>query len=122
MNWTLSDPVSRIVVPVGIAYGSDTELAITRLLEAGRASTYSVDEPAPNVVFKGFGDSSLDFELRVFVNGREAYPRVVHDLHMRIDASFREAEIEISFPQRDLHIRSNETLQGRADAAVDQRT
>ncbi|QDV10083.1 Miniconductance mechanosensitive channel MscM precursor [Planctomycetes bacterium Poly30] len=112
INWTLSDPVSRVTAQVGIAYGSDTEKAIQLLLEAGRDCPYSVAEPAPNVVFMSFGASSLDFELRVFVTGREIKPRVLHDLHMRIDAAFRTAEIEISFPQRDLHIRSAPGLEG----------
>ena len=106
INWTLSDPVSRIVAPVGIAYGSDTERAIQLLLEVGKECPFSVAEPAPNVVFSSFGESSLDFELRVFVAGREIKPRVLHDLHMRIDAAFRAADIEIAFPQRDLHVRS----------------
>ena len=98
--------VSRIVAPVGIAYGSDTERAIQLLLEVGKECPFSVAEPAPNVVFSSFGESSLDFELRVFVAGREIKPRVLHDLHMRIDAAFRAADIEIAFPQRDLHVRS----------------
>jgi len=106
INWTLSDPVSRIVAPVGIAYGSDTERAIQLLLEVGKECPFSVAEPAPNVVFSSFGESSLDFELRIFVAGREIKPRVLHDLHMRIDAAFRAADIEIAFPQRDLHVRS----------------
>ncbi|MEM6568694.1 MAG: mechanosensitive ion channel domain-containing protein [Planctomycetota bacterium] len=117
INWTLSDPVSRVTVHVGIAYGSDTETAMKELLRAGRECTYAVEEPAPNVVFSGFGTSSLDFELRVFVSGRESYPRVVHDLHMRVDAAFREAGIEISFPQQDLHIRTAEGLEELAATA-----
>lgn len=106
INWTLSDPVSRVTLSVGVAYGSDTEKAIQLLLEAGRGSVYSVADPAPNVVFMSFGSSSLDFELRVFVTGREIKPRVVHDLHMRVDAAFREAGIEIAFPQQDVHLRT----------------
>ena len=97
INWTLSDPVSRVTAKVGIAYGSDTEKAIQLLIEAGRDCPFTVPEPAPNVVFMSFGDSCLDFELRVFVSGREIKPRVLHDLHMRIDLAFRAAEIEISF-------------------------
>ena len=118
INWTLSDPVSRVTAKVGIAYGSDTEKAIQLLLEAGRECPYSVAEPAPNVVFMSFGDSCLDFELRVFVSGREIKPRVLHDLHMRIDVAFRAAEIEISFPQRDLHLRTAPGLDGPLGAAL----
>lgn len=112
INWTLSDPVSRVTAKVGIAYGSDTEKAIQLLLDAGRDCPFSVTEPAPNVVFMSFGDSCLDFELRVFVSGREIKPRVLHDLHMRIDLAFRAAGIEISFPQRDLHLRTAPGLGG----------
>jgi potassium efflux system protein len=110
INWTLSDPVTRVVVPVGVAYGSDVELTETTLHEVGRECPYSVKDPSPNVVFLGFGPSSLDFELRVFVTGRDILPRVTHDLHKRIDAAFRRAKIEIAFPQRDLHLRSAEPL------------
>jgi len=106
INWTLTDSVTRVVVPVGIAYGSDTEAAARTLLECGRTSPFQVEEPVASVIFRSFGASSLDFELRVFVQGREVQPRVVHDLHMRIDAAFRAAKIEIAFPQRDLHLRS----------------
>ena len=106
INWTLSDPITRVVCPVGIAYGSDVDRAAKLLLECGRQSPYQVEEPGPNVVFKDFGSSSLDFELRVFVSGRDIQPRVVHDLHVRVDRAFREAGIEIAFPQRDLNVRN----------------
>jgi len=106
INWTLSDPVTRVVVPVGIAYGSDVELAEQTLLRIGRTCPLALAEPPPNAVFLGFGSSSLDFELRVFVQGREILPRVQHDLHKRIDREFRAAGIVIAFPQRDLHFKS----------------
>ncbi len=106
INWTLSDPVTRVIVPVGIAYGSDVELAESTLLRIGRESTHALSEPPPNVVFLGFGSSSLDFELRVYVTGREILPRVQHEIHKRIDKDFRLAGIVIAFPQRDLHLKS----------------
>lgn len=115
INWTLSDPVSRVAVTVGVAYGSDIERALQILLDCGRSSPYSVAEPVPNVIFKEFGASSLDLELRIFVHGREVKPRVVHDLHVRIDAAFRAAGIEIAFPQRDIHVRSVEGWPTAAD-------
>jgi len=106
INWTLSDQTTRLVIPVGIAYGSDTQRATDLLLSVARADAHVLDDPAPNVVFRAFGSSSLDFELRVYIATREVWPKVTHGLHMAIDQEFRKAGIEIAFPQRDLHIRS----------------
>jgi small-conductance mechanosensitive channel len=60
----------------------------------------------PQVLFLSFGESSLDFELRVWVLDAEDRIKVKSELHQEIDRSFREANIEIAFPQRDLHLRS----------------
>ena len=109
VNWTLSDQLLRIVVSVGIAYGSDTKLAERTLLEVARACSYVVDEPAPTVVFESFGDSCLDFELRAYIASFDDYWHARHDLRMRITDAFRAAGIEIAFPQRDLHLRSVST-------------
>ena len=106
INWTLSDRILRMVIPVGIAYGSDTELARSKLLEVAKANQAVLDEPEPVVYFMGFGDSSLSFELRVYVSSVEAFQRTRHEVHMAIDKAFREAGVEIAFPQRDVHIRS----------------
>jgi potassium efflux system protein len=106
INWTLSDNVIRAVVKVGIAYGSDTLKARDVLLRAAKEHPDVLEEPAPQVFFTQFGDSSLNFELRAFVAGFEDYIRVPDDLHQAIDQGFREAGIQIPFPQRDLHVRS----------------
>lgn len=106
VNWTLSDDVLRVVVPVGIAYGSNTDLAIKTLERIVREHPLVLDDPAPQVLFLAFGDSSLNFEVRAFLSGVASRLTVLHDLNMAIDKAFREAGIEISFPQRDLHIRS----------------
>jgi potassium efflux system protein len=105
-NWALSDPVTRLVVKVGIAYGSDTALAHRVLLETVKANPLVLDSPPPTVFFLGFGDSSLNFEVRVYV--REILNRIplLHELHMAIDRALREHKIEIPFPQRDLHLRT----------------
>jgi potassium efflux system protein len=110
VNWTLSDPVTRLVIPVGIAYGSDTALARTILLRVARENSFVQVEPTPSAIFRGFGDSTLNFELRIFIPTRDVWPQVVDDLHTRIDLEFRKSGIEIAFPQRDLHIRSAEPL------------
>jgi potassium efflux system protein len=106
INWTLSDPVLRLDIPVGIAYGSDTERAIEVLNEVAKASPRVLRNPPPHVYFLSFGDSSLSFELRVFTRGVDQRFRARHELHMSVDKAFREAGIEIAFPQRDLHLRS----------------
>jgi len=106
INWTLSDEITRIVIPVGIAYGSDTEKAHRIMTDVVISHPDVMTEPKPTVLFLGFGDSSLDFKVRAFV--REQYKRMslIHDLHMALDKALREAGIEIPFPQRDLHLRS----------------
>ncbi|QDU67792.1 mechanosensitive ion channel domain-containing protein [Engelhardtia mirabilis] len=106
INWTLTDPVTRVVVPVGIAYGSDVGKARTLLVEAAKSNKFVLDDPLPRAVFRRFGDSTLDFELRVFMANRDLWPQLIDSLHSQIDESFRKAKIEIAFPQRDLHLRS----------------
>lgn len=106
VNWTLSDPVLRVIVPVGIAYGSDTALARQLLMEVATSNSRALKDPPPQVWFMGFGDSSLNFEVRVFVMGLPELLPTTHELHEGIDAAFRRHGVEISFPQRDLHLRS----------------
>jgi len=65
-----------------------------------------LEEPVPSPIFTGFGDSSLDFELRVWIPNVDMRPRVKSDLLVYIDQRFREEKVEIPFPQRDLHLRS----------------
>ena len=111
VNWTLSNPTLRLILPVGIAYGSDTRLATRLLYEVAKTNLHVLEDPEPVVVFSEFGDSSLNFELRLYVNGLMNYRRLKHDLNMSIDDLFREHKIEIAFPQRDLHVRSVPTEQ-----------
>ena len=107
INWTLSDPITRLIIPVGIAYGSDTARARSILLRTARSNRLVVDDPAPTAIFMGFGDSTLDFELRVFIANRDFWPEVTDNLNSEIDRAFRAADIEIAFPQRDVHVRSS---------------
>ena len=106
INWTLSDPISRVVIPIGVAYGSDTTLAYSILLKTACEHPMVLGQPEPSALFKGFGDSSLDFDLRFFIPKRDVYAAVVHEINTAIDRAFREANIEIAFPQRDINIRS----------------
>jgi len=106
INWTLSDNVLRREFLVGIAYGSDTAKAERILYEVARANPLVLEEPEPKVIFKAFGDNSLEFELRVYIAGIDNYVPVWHSINCAIDQAFRKAGIEIAFPQHDLHIRS----------------
>ncbi|HJO36261.1 MAG TPA: mechanosensitive ion channel, partial [Gammaproteobacteria bacterium] len=106
INWTLSDPITRIVVPVGIAYGSDTELARQTMMKVAKAQPDVLADPPPAVLFLGFGDSALNFEVRVFVSGLGHLLPTRSALHFALDQALREVEVEIAFPQRDLHLRS----------------
>ena len=106
INWTLTDTVSRLTVSVGIAYGADTKLAEKILLETARKNPNVLDDPAPTVTFSNFGDSALQFDVRVFVPHPDYSLRTRHMLHMQIEEALVAAGIEIPFPQRDLHIRS----------------
>jgi len=105
VNWTLSDPILRVEIPVGIAYGSDTEKAKRRLIKVAEENEKVLRDPPPSALFLGFGANSLDFELRAFTTV-DTLLSVRDELNMAVDKAFREAGIEIAFPQRDIHIRS----------------
>lgn len=106
INWSLSDPILRLDFAVGVAYGSDTTLAHKTMLTVCKEHPMVLDQPEPTVFFTGFGDNSLNFDVRVFVTetNNTARTRVIHDLHMAIDKAFREQDICIAFPQRDVHL------------------
>lgn len=108
VNWTLTNPTLRLIVTVGVAYGSDTRLATQLLYRVAEENPQVLEEPEPVVIFREFGESSLDFELRLYVSGLMAFRRLKHELNLAIDDLFREHNIEIAFPQRDLHLRSVE--------------
>ncbi len=105
-NWTLSSRRVRLIIPVGVAYGSDVPLVVETLRACSKGNPLLAVTPEPQVLFLNFGESSLDFELRVWVLDVENRLNVKSELHQEIDRRFREANIEIAFPQRDLHLRS----------------
>ena len=107
-NWTFGDPRVRFRVPVGVAYGSDVEKVRELLIAVGRAHPKALQDPAPNVFFDKFGESSLDFELVVWSTEMSYRPRrFKSDLNFAIEKALREAGIEIPFPQRDVYVRSD---------------
>lgn len=108
INWTLTDTVTRVVIPLGISYDADIELAHRVISETVCAVPLVLKDPEPNVFFVGFGDSSLDFSIRVYVSEFMNRFPVTHEIHVRLLQALRSEGIEIPFPQRDLHIRSVE--------------
>jgi small-conductance mechanosensitive channel len=105
IKWTLSDPQRRVHLLVGVAYGSHAARVTEVLLEAAIAEPLVLGSPEPVVLFKGFGDSSLDFEL-LFWTLNETFLEAGSRLVTKVYAALRDAGIEIPFPQRDLHLRS----------------
>ncbi|MFL1486204.1 mechanosensitive ion channel domain-containing protein [Marinobacter sp. LN3S78] len=105
-NWTLTDPITRVIIRVGVAYGSDVDTVRDLLYDAAMKNDRVVDNPAPAVFCVGFGDSSVNFEVRAFVRDLLDIMPLSHELHSAITRSLREAGIEIPFPQRDIHIRT----------------
>jgi small-conductance mechanosensitive channel len=112
-NWTLADPVRRVSLPVGVAYGTPPQRVLDLLMGVARAHPEVLDAPQPEALFRGFGESSLDFELRIWTDGRLLY-RVQSDIAVAVYDALEQAGIAIPFPQRDLHLRSVSTEAGRA--------
>lgn len=112
INWTLSDQLRRIDVPVGVRYGTDPEHVIEVLHEAALKVDRVMEEPEPQVLFDGFGDSSLDFLVRVWISSFDEGVRMKSAVAVAVNAALRDAGIEIPFPQRDLHLRSVNELAG----------
>mgnify|MGYP002063169448 CR=1 FL=1 len=111
VNWTLSDPVTRVDVPVGIAYGSDVRRAMRLLEEAAGENENVLDDPAPSVIFETFGDNSLGLLLRCFVENADLRYPTISALNQAINDKFNAAGIVIAFPQRDLHLDTTRPLQ-----------
>lgn len=108
INWTLSSRIVRLIIPVGVAYGSDIPLVLETLKACATSNPNLMKNPEPQVLFKSFGASSLDFELRIWIRDVDDRQTTNSELHQEIDRRFREANIEIAFPQSDLHLRSVE--------------
>jgi len=104
MNWTLSSVRRRVDIPVGVAYGTDPERVLSLLIEVAAAHSGVTKNPKPEGYFLGFGDSALNFELR-FWTYQEDWFRLKSDVAVGLTKALREANIEIPFPQRELHIR-----------------
>ena len=104
-NWTKTDRRRRLEIPVGVAYGSNPRAVIEILAQAAAEIDGVLDSPEPYVIFQGFGDSSLDFEVRAWTSDFDHFVRIRSKICIAISDHLAEAGIEIPFPQRDLHLR-----------------
>ena len=105
-NWTLSYPHRRIELKVGVAYGTDAEQVMGLLLEAARSCEDVREEPAPQAFFVGFGDSALEFVVRVWTSRYELEVPVRSQVAVAVQRALADAGISVPFPQRDLHLKT----------------
>lgn len=109
INYSHGDPTYRLDLEVGVSYGSDLETVLKAMKEVADESKQVMRDPEPEVHLIQFGDSSWNMQLRVWIDIRNM-PRARNELNQAIVRKFRENEIEIPFPQRDLHVRSSVSL------------
>ena len=105
LNWTLSDPINRLIFPISIAPGADTAIVEQKLHEVTTNHPLVLNDPKPQVVFTGFTDGAITYSVRVFIMGLENLLRVRHEINTGIEKALREAGIEIASPRRDIRIR-----------------
>ncbi|PUB76606.1 MAG: potassium transporter [gamma proteobacterium symbiont of Ctena orbiculata] len=110
INWTLTDKVNRIIITVGVAYGSDVNKAMALMIETAEENENVLQDPKPVATFEAFGDSSLTLLLRAYLGSMDNRLATITALHEGINKKFLEAGIEIPFPQRDLHLVSADPL------------
>jgi potassium efflux system protein len=110
INWTLSDKVNRLMIHVGVAYGSDVTQAMSLMLEAADENENVLKEPNPMATFEAFGDNTLNLVLRAYLGNMDNRLSTITALHEAINRKFSEAGINIAFPQRDLHLDTSRPL------------
>jgi potassium efflux system protein len=113
LNWSLSDQVTRWVIDVGLAYGSDIEQAMLEIRDAVLAQPLILRDPEPTVTFELFGESSLLVRARYFMDQLDHKPQVSSSLMLDINRRLKEKGIVIAFPQRDVHLDTSQPLEIR---------
>jgi len=111
LNWTHSNETGRVRVSVGVSYDTDPKRVERLLLKIGKSHEMALASPEPFVRFQRFGDSSLDFDLIIYVKDKNYMFQVRSELHYSIFELFKKEGIEIPFPQRDLNIKGNSSLE-----------
>lgn len=118
INWSYCKCV-RIKIPVGVAYGSDVQRVRETLIEASRSVEKVLDDPPPKVYLKSFGESSINFELLVWINMPHKNPEIRSDINYQIDRFFRQHQIAIPFPQRELHLHTDSLRVAQGKLEID---
>ncbi len=118
LNWTLTDQQTRISIPVGVEYGSDTRKALRILSEVAKDHPRTLDDPAPLITFEGFGDNALTLVLRCYMGTLEGRLDVTTELYQEVYDRFNASGIGIAFPQRDVHLSAREPIDVRLHAST----
>ena len=113
LNWSLSDTVTRRIITVGVAYGTDMDKALEIVEDVARKHPRILADPESSITFDDFGDSSLLISLRYFIGNVEQLLKTGSELRLEINRRFIEAGIEVSFPQRDVHLDTSQPLEIR---------
>jgi potassium efflux system protein len=103
-NWTLNNKLRNLILPIGVSYGSDIPLVMKTLMDAGKANEYLVKNSVPVVLFRSFGDSVLNLELRVLVKDANRGLSITSAIYQDIYQRFDKANIKIAYPQLDVHL------------------
>lgn len=106
LNWTLTDSTNRVVLNIGVAYGTDTTRACEIIREVTAEHPEIMEDPSPNVTFEGFGDNTLNLVLRAYLATLDNRLGTINELHHQIYEALNQDGIELAFPQRDLHLKS----------------
>ena len=122
LNWTLSDPLARILISVGVAYGSDVGKALEIMLKCAEDHERVLDDPQPLVTFEAFGDNALDLKLRCYIDSMDYRLTTLTELNLAINREMEAAGIVIAFPQRDIHLDTSEPLDIRLHQATSEPT
>jgi potassium efflux system protein len=117
LNWSLSDPTTRLVLSVGVAYGSPVRQAMDLMEQVAQENNNVLDDPAPSVIFQSFGDNALGLSLRCFVGSVDKFHKTASALNEAINEKFTAAGITIAFPQRDIHLATEGPLRVRLEDA-----
>ena len=118
LNWTHSNETGRVRVSVGVSYDTDPKRVERLLLKVGKSHEMALKSPEPFVRFQQFGDSSLDFDLIIYVKDKNYMFQVRSELHYSIFELFKKEGIDIPFPQRDLNIKDSSNFDIKKKVSV----
>ena len=110
LNWSLSDEMTRVVITVGVEYGTNVKQALSLMKEAASEHEHALDDPAPIVSLENFDDNALSLTLRVYISEINYRIKTTSDIRAAINQKFNEAGIVIAYPQRDVHVDSKNPL------------